>query len=515
LGAATATSLTVNDNTTLGSSNSDTVTFNGRVASDLVPSTDNTFDLGVTGHEWRNLNIDGTANIDSLVADTADINGGTIDSTAIGATTPSTGAFTTLSSTTDLTLNDGTANSPNINFQTTSGTRIMDMDGSTIRILNMAASNARLQLTDAGNLTVDGSITGGAISGTTGTFSDTVSTTKTGKAFGAEGATTASRYLVFTNTGNNGAFFGIDDSSGSIFGGTAYDMSLFTGTGTGIGFHINGAGSVGRFSSTGLAVTGALSSTTGANFATSSGSVGIGTASPAAKLHLETATSGLTEILRLNRTTDAADNGVMIAFKQNASNLAYIGSMREGAAANDSLVFGTRESWVTGSPSEKMRITGAGNVGIGTTSPARKLSIVSSTGDTHLTVGDTAPSISLTNDPSNPNSATKTAIFALATSAGNYGLNDGELMIGMFGNSRGNIVVNSNYSGTGTKDVVLQPSSGNVGIGTASPGSKLDVNGELRIGNTVNTVSPTSPDRTITMVIGGTTYYIHAKTTND
>lgn len=31
----------------------------------------------------------------------------------------------------------------------------------------------------------------------------------------------------------------------------------------------------------------------------------------------------------------------------------------------------------------------------------------------------------------------------------------------------------------------------------------------------VNTVSPTAPNRTIQVVIGGTTYYIHAKTTND
>jgi len=31
----------------------------------------------------------------------------------------------------------------------------------------------------------------------------------------------------------------------------------------------------------------------------------------------------------------------------------------------------------------------------------------------------------------------------------------------------------------------------------------------------VNSVSPTSPNRTITVVIDGTTYYIHAKTTND
>ncbi len=39
--------------------------------------------------------------------------------------------------------------------------------------------------------------------------------------------------------------------------------------------------------------------------------------------------------------------------------------------------------------------------------------------------------------------------------------------------------------------------------------------GAIAIGNTVNTVSPTSPNRTVTIVIGGTTYYLHAKTTND
>jgi hypothetical protein len=52
--------------------------------------------LGRVGHEWRNLYIDGTANIDSLVADTADINAGTIDNTAIGASTASSAKFTTI-----------------------------------------------------------------------------------------------------------------------------------------------------------------------------------------------------------------------------------------------------------------------------------------------------------------------------------------------------------------------------------------------------------------------------------
>ena len=63
----------------------------------IVPVTDNDIDLGTSSLEFKDLYIDGTANIDSLVADTADINGGTVDATVIGATTPAAGAFTTLS----------------------------------------------------------------------------------------------------------------------------------------------------------------------------------------------------------------------------------------------------------------------------------------------------------------------------------------------------------------------------------------------------------------------------------
>ena len=62
----------------------------------LEPITDNDIDLGSSSKEFKNLYIDGTANIDALVADTADINGGTIDAAAIGGTTPAAGAFTTL-----------------------------------------------------------------------------------------------------------------------------------------------------------------------------------------------------------------------------------------------------------------------------------------------------------------------------------------------------------------------------------------------------------------------------------
>ena len=43
------------------------------VSGNVLPASDAGADLGASGTEWNNLFIDGTANIDSLVADTAQI----------------------------------------------------------------------------------------------------------------------------------------------------------------------------------------------------------------------------------------------------------------------------------------------------------------------------------------------------------------------------------------------------------------------------------------------------------
>ena len=66
-------------NVILGASGSNTIEPKGTIKADLIPETDGTYDLGSSTKEWQDLHIDGTANIDSLVADTADINGGTVD----------------------------------------------------------------------------------------------------------------------------------------------------------------------------------------------------------------------------------------------------------------------------------------------------------------------------------------------------------------------------------------------------------------------------------------------------
>ena len=58
----------------------------------IVPVTDNDIDLGTSSLEFKDAFFDGTLTTDALVADTADINGGTVDGVTIGGS--SAGAIT-------------------------------------------------------------------------------------------------------------------------------------------------------------------------------------------------------------------------------------------------------------------------------------------------------------------------------------------------------------------------------------------------------------------------------------
>ena len=50
----------------------------------IEPTTDNDIDLGSSSKQFKDLHINGTANIDSLAADTANIDGGSIDGATLG-----------------------------------------------------------------------------------------------------------------------------------------------------------------------------------------------------------------------------------------------------------------------------------------------------------------------------------------------------------------------------------------------------------------------------------------------
>jgi len=114
-GADTTDALVANGDVTLGSANTDTVTFTAKIATDVLPSAAD-LDLGASGSQWEDLWIDGTANIDSLVADTAAISGGSI--------TGGTGSFTTLAVTngTEISMNGYTIGTNGQGTRTVSNT---------------------------------------------------------------------------------------------------------------------------------------------------------------------------------------------------------------------------------------------------------------------------------------------------------------------------------------------------------------------------------------------------------
>ena len=70
-------SATIAGNLTFGDAATDTVAFSADVASNLLPSADNTYDIGASGSEWKDLYIDGTAYVDAI-----NYNGTAITSTA-------------------------------------------------------------------------------------------------------------------------------------------------------------------------------------------------------------------------------------------------------------------------------------------------------------------------------------------------------------------------------------------------------------------------------------------------
>jgi hypothetical protein len=102
LGATTAASASAGTNQTVigygasGTANNSVTIGNSDVTA-WYPGSDNTTDLGSSSVEFKDLYIDGTANLDAV-----DIDGGAIDGTAIGANSASTGAFTTATASTSL-----------------------------------------------------------------------------------------------------------------------------------------------------------------------------------------------------------------------------------------------------------------------------------------------------------------------------------------------------------------------------------------------------------------------------
>ena len=144
---------TISGNLTFGDAASDTVAFSADVASNLLPSADNTYDIGASGSEWKDLYLDGTANIDSLVADTADINGGTIDGAIIGG---SSAAAITGTAITGTSFVIGSADISEAELETIDG-----VTAGTVAASKAVVVDSNKDIGTFRNLTIDGVFTDG------------------------------------------------------------------------------------------------------------------------------------------------------------------------------------------------------------------------------------------------------------------------------------------------------------------------------------------------------------------
>jgi hypothetical protein len=177
--ALTAESLTVNDNATLGFSNTDTLDVRARIISDLEPNANNAKDIGTNGRNWRdgffgrnlstvNLEVTGKTSFDGQEGTSGQV----LTSAGTGATptwtTPTTGTVTSVSGT-------GTVNGISL-----SGT-----------------------VTSSGNLTLGGALTGvdltTQVTGTLPISNGGTGQTTANPAFNALAPTTTKGDLIVSN----------------------------------------------------------------------------------------------------------------------------------------------------------------------------------------------------------------------------------------------------------------------------------------------------------------------------
>jgi fibronectin-binding autotransporter adhesin len=182
---------------------------------------------------------------------------------------------------------------------------------------------------------------------------------------------------------------------------------------------------------------------------TYSGKVGIGTTNPTGKLTISQNNSG----------------GVAaLTFTEDESTI-------QGPSANTKILMGgnlslnAASTWIAGTNgSERMRITSAGDVGIGTSTPAGVLNVNGSSGADFLL--------------SRTSGATSGVLGTIRFGNQNIDSNMSAISAEQDGaNNAANLIFSTQATGAATTERMRITSGGNVGIGTTSPSSKFHVKG--------------------------------------